>query len=115
MEQENCLLVDGVHKPIVSEELWQSAQVKFLAQIKKYERVNKGKDSKVHLLSGIVKCPVCGGGMYGNKSVKHKKTARNTRIFTTMAANTARCFTDINAITKNRLTKICLTILSQRL
>lgn len=26
-----------------------------------------------HLLSGIVKCPICGTGMYGNKSIKRKK------------------------------------------
>lgn len=26
-----------------------------------------------HLLSGIVKCPICGTGMDGNKSIKRKK------------------------------------------
>ncbi|MGN1102458.1 MAG: recombinase family protein [Huintestinicola sp.] len=81
VEQDNYLLVDGVHEPIVSEELWQSAQVKLLAQAKKYERVNTGKDTKVHLLSGIVKCPVCGAGMYGNKSVKHKKDGTKYKDF----------------------------------
>lgn len=80
VEQDNYLLTDGIHKPIVSEELWQSAQVKLLAQSKKYERVN-GKDIKVHLLSGIVKCPVCGAGMYGNKSVKHKKDGTKYKDF----------------------------------
>lgn len=81
VEQDNYLLADGVHKPIVSEELWQSAQVKLLAQAKKYERINTGKDTKVHLLSGIVKCPVCGAGMYGNKSVKHKKDGTKYKDF----------------------------------
>lgn len=81
VEQDNFLLADGVHEPIVSEELWQSAQVKLLAQAKKYERVNTGKDTKVHLLSGIVKCPVCGAGMYGNKSVKHKKDGTKYKDF----------------------------------
>ena len=81
VEQDNYLLVDGVHEPIVSEELWQSAQVKLLAQAKKYERINNGKDTKVHLLSGIVKCPVCGAGMYGNKSVKHKKDGTKYKDF----------------------------------
>ena len=73
VEQENYLLVDGLHEAIVSEEIWQAAQVKLLAQAKKYEHVNKGKDTRTHLLSGIVKCPVCGAGMYGNKCIKHKK------------------------------------------
>lgn len=81
VEQDNFLLADGVHEPIVSEELWQSAQVKLLSQAKKYERVNTGKDTRVHLLSGIVKCPVCGAGMYGNKSVKHKKDGTKYKDF----------------------------------
>ena len=81
VEQDNFLLADGIHEPIVSEELWQSAQVKLLAQAKKYEHVNIGKDIKVHLLSGIVKCPVCGAGMYGNKSVKHKKDGTKYKDF----------------------------------
>ena len=72
VEQDDYLLVDGLHEGIVSEELWHEAQVKLLAQAEKYERVNRGKDTKIHLLSGIVKCPVCGVGMYGNKSIKHK-------------------------------------------
>lgn len=81
VEQDNFLLADGIHEPIVSEELWQSAQVKLLAQSKKHERVNTGKDTKIHLLSGIVKCPVCGAGMYGNKSVKHKKGGTKYKDF----------------------------------
>lgn len=36
------------------------------AQAKKYEKVNRDKREKIHLLSGILKCPVCGAGMYGN-------------------------------------------------
>ena len=67
VEQDNYLLVDGLHEGIVSEELWNAAQVKLLAQAKKYEKVNRGKDTKVHLLSGIVKCPICGAGMYGDR------------------------------------------------
>lgn len=73
VEQDNFLLVDGLHEAIVSEEVWQTAQVKLLAQAKKYEHVNRGKNEYTHLLSGIVKCPVCGVGMYGNKSIKYKK------------------------------------------
>ena len=34
------------------------------AQAKKYEKVNRDKREKIHLLSGILKCPVCGAGMY---------------------------------------------------
>jgi len=81
VEQENYLLADGLHEGIVSEELWQAAQVKLLAQAKKYEHVNRGKDERIHLLSGIVKCPVCGAGMYGNKSIKYKKDGSKYKDF----------------------------------
>ena len=79
--QDNYILVDGLHEPIVSEETWQAAQVKLLAQAKRYEHVNKTKDEHIHLLSGIVKCPICGAGMYGNKSVKHKKDGTKYKDF----------------------------------
>lgn len=45
------------------------------------EKVNHGKDNKIHLLSGIVKCPVCGVGMYGNKSIKHKSDGTKYKDF----------------------------------
>ena len=81
VEQENYLLVDGLHEAIVSEGLWHEAQVKLLAQAKKYEKVNNGKDNKVHLLTGLLKCPICGAGMYGNKSIKHKPDGTKYKDF----------------------------------
>lgn len=67
------LLVDGLHEGIVSEELWEAAQVKLLAQAKKYEKVNPVSNSHVHLLTTLIKCPLCGSGLYGNKSTTRKK------------------------------------------
>ena len=58
-----------------------AGEAKLLAQAKKYEKVNRGKDTKVHLLSGIVKCPICGAGMYGNKSIKHKADGTKYKDF----------------------------------
>ena len=81
VEQDHYILVDGLHEPIVTEEVWQAAQVKLLAQAKKYEHVNRGRDEHTHLLSGIVKCPVCGAGMYGNKSIKRKKDGTKYKDF----------------------------------
>ena len=81
VEQDDYLLVDGLHEGIVSEELWHKAQVKLLAQAEKYERVNRDKDTKIHLLSGIVKCPVCSVRMYGNKSIKHKADGTKYKDF----------------------------------
>lgn len=39
------------------------------------------RTEKVHLLSGILKCPVCGAGMYGNKSIKKRKDGSNYKDF----------------------------------
>jgi site-specific DNA recombinase len=81
VEQDNYILVDGLHDAIIEEDVWQAAQVKLIARAKKYEHVNRGKDAKTHLLSGIVKCPVCGAGMYGNKSIKRKKDGTKYKDF----------------------------------
>lgn len=81
VEQDDFLLVDGLHEAIISEEVWNAAQAKLIAQAKKYEHVNKGKDKWTHLLSGIVRCPVCGAGMYGNKSIKYKKDGTKYKDF----------------------------------
>lgn len=81
VEQDDFLLVDGLHEAIISEEVWNAAQAKLIAQAKKYEHVDKGKDERTHLLSGIVRCPVCGAGMYGNKSIKYKKDGTKYKDF----------------------------------
>ena len=79
--QENYLLVDSLHEGIVSEELWNAAQVKLLAQSKRYEPVNRSKTEQAHLLSALVKCPICGAGMYSNKCTKRKKDGTPYKSF----------------------------------
>ena len=81
VKKDDYLLVDGLHEALVSEEVWEQAQVKVVAQAKKYEKVNRDKREKIHLLSGILKCPVCGAGMYGNKSIKKRKDGSNYEDF----------------------------------
>lgn len=81
VKKDDYLLVDGLHEALVSEEVWEQAQVKVAAQAKKYEKVNRDKREKIHLLSGILKCSVCGAGMYGNKSIKKRKDGSNYKDF----------------------------------
>lgn len=70
VKKDDYIVVDGIHEPIVSEEDWQMAHQKRLK--------NGGRQIKTHsldhehILSGIVKCPVCGAGMYGNVNRKKK-------------------------------------------
>lgn len=64
---------DGLHEAIVSEEIWQLAQKKRKNTCFAKEKL---KDSDhAHILSGILKCPCCGKGLYGN--VARGKTKDN--------------------------------------
>jgi len=71
VKQDSYMVYDGIHETLVPEEDWKLAQQK---------RQDTGiKFAKAHsldhenILSGILKCPVCGGGMYGNVNRKRKK------------------------------------------
>ena len=72
-EQGIYMLATVLKGELISEDVWKQAQVKVAVQAKKYEKVNSVKGEKIHLLSGMLKCPVCGAGMYGNKSIKSRK------------------------------------------
>ena len=72
-KQKDYLLADGMQEAVIDEDTWNAAQVKLLDQAYKYKRINSPKDNRVHLLSNLLKCPICGAGMYGNKTVKHRK------------------------------------------
>ena len=49
VKKDDYLSVDGLHEALVSEEVWEQAQVKVAAQAKKYEKVNRDKKEKIHL------------------------------------------------------------------
>lgn len=64
VKKDDYCLVDGQHEGIVTENVWQSAHEKRLSTgVRKLSKY--GKD-RAHLLTGIIKCPKCGGGMYAN-------------------------------------------------
>ena len=63
---QRYILEEGQHEGIVSEELWQKVHAKRLATgIKQPSKI--GKD-RAHLLTGVLKCPLCGSSMYTNKA-----------------------------------------------
>jgi len=62
---------EGIHEGIVSEELWYKAQEKRKITGVKNEKVYSLEHE--HLLTGILKCPICGASMYANISRKKKK------------------------------------------
>ena len=69
--QKEFDVYDGRHKAIVDEQLWKDVQAKRRATASKLEK--KHDVDHEHVLSGLVKCPVCGAGLYGNvKRAKRK-------------------------------------------
>lgn len=62
---DDYILEDGQHEGIVSEELWQKVHAKRVATgVKQPSKIGKDRS---HLLTGVMKCPACGGPMYTNK------------------------------------------------
>lgn len=55
--------------------------IKIKISSKKYEHTQKRRDCKTHLLTGLLKCPVCGAGMFGNKSIKYKADGTKYKDF----------------------------------
>ena len=77
--QENYILAEGQHDAIISEELWNAVH-------EKRERTGVKSPSKigrdrVHLLSGILKCPKCGGPMYTNKHAWTNKDGTYKEVY----------------------------------
>ncbi len=61
-DQDKIIIAEGKHEAIVSEELWEAAHKKRLANAKTKEKIDKEHE---YCLSGILRCPSCGGPMYG--------------------------------------------------
>lgn len=65
------MLHDGIHEAIISEEDWLAAQKQ-----RENTSIRQPKTHSLeheHILSGLLKCPICGSGMYGNVNRKKKK------------------------------------------
>lgn len=79
IKSEEYMICDGKHEAIISEEIWLKAQVK-----RKDTSTWKPKKHSLdheHILSGLLKCPICGGSMYGN--VNRKKSKKNPELYYT--------------------------------
>lgn len=71
VKQDEFPIYEGQQDAIVSVDLWYAAKSKREATGGKREK--KYGLEHAHLLSGILKCPVCGAGMYGGRQSKQKK------------------------------------------
>lgn len=71
VKQDSYILSDGIHEAIISEDDWNLAKQKRNINGVKHEKIHSLEHE--HILSGILKCPICGKGMYGNVNRKKKK------------------------------------------
>ena len=77
--QDNYIIAEGQHEAIISEKLWNAAHEKRkITGVKSPSKI--GRD-RAHLLSGILKCPKCGGPMYTNKHAWTNKDGTYKEIY----------------------------------
>ena len=69
-DQEKIIIAEGQHDAIVSLDVWEAAQEKRKANAKTKEKIDKEHE---YFLSGLLKCPSCGGPMYGIHNGRKKK------------------------------------------
>ena len=73
VKQDEYLLADGLHESIIDPETWEAAKAKRKVTGVKWNKTHSLDHE--HILSGILKCPVCGSGMAGTvRRRKNKKT-----------------------------------------
>lgn len=69
---ENIMTVDGHHEPLISQDLWDSVQLRLEAQKKAYPKYAKRDQPIDYMLKGLVRCSSCGGTLacsgYQNKA-----------------------------------------------
>ena len=72
---------------------------------KRYEPVNRSKTEQAHLLSALVKCPICGAGMYSNKCTKRKKDGTPYKSFSYYSCKHRKMQRGQNAISTSKFRK----------
>ena len=70
-DTSEIIKVNGVHDPIITEEEWLAVQEKRKALYQRNKRIDEPE--RTSLLSGLVKCPVCGKGMIAMKNKQINK------------------------------------------
>lgn len=63
---ENVVLVDGKHEPLIDEETFNAVQRRIDEQKLLYPRYARASGTQKHWISGLVRCAACGGGLIVN-------------------------------------------------
>lgn len=77
-KEEDVILVNGIHEPIISEELWNLAQKKRKETGVAFGRPDSNSEFIRNTLNGIARCPNCGSGMIAHKEIYKKKNGESS-------------------------------------
>jgi site-specific DNA recombinase len=84
--QDNWVVVENAHEPIIDVEMWDTVQRRM-----DLKATNKGVKRKAHILSGLMRCAVCGAAMVtnGRKHYQYVKCSARIRIGNQACSNPA--------------------------
>lgn len=85
LDNENIMVVDGHHEPLISTELWDKVQKRLAQQKSAYPKYAKRDQPVPYLLKGLVRCSACGGTMTRASAVSGK-----SKVPTMQCCNYAR-------------------------
>lgn len=73
VKNDDYMLVDGLHEAIIDQATWEAARMRRKETGLKWNKTHSLEHE--HILSGILKCPICGTGLAGTvRRRKNKKT-----------------------------------------
>ena len=75
-DNENIIVVDGHHKPLISMELWEKVQKMLDAQKKAYPRYARSEQPIEFMLKGLVRCDNCGATLVMSATTSGKSKTR---------------------------------------
>lgn len=75
-ENENILIINGHHEPLISLETWEAVQKILDNQKKAYPKYAKRQQPVEYMLKGIIRCDSCGGPMAISSAVSGKAKVR---------------------------------------
>lgn len=76
LDNENIMLTDGHHKPLISMELWNKVQKMLEEQKKAYPKCAKREQPIQYMLKGIVRCSSCGATLAMSTALSGKSKIR---------------------------------------
>lgn len=71
VKTDDYMLIDGIHEAIVDQELWEAARIRRKETGVKWNKTHSLEHE--HILSGILRCPVCGSGLVGTVRRRENK------------------------------------------